>query len=325
MLSHRGVSVAPETYLVESFDKFLEYGGGRVSGGTTAESYDCYLHLLDLERDEVEHLVPVLDRRGNLSRVRRGPAANAKWWFVSTSAKAHWPGRSSVRAVLRNGRIEPLDEGLVRTLREAGEPASRADQQPNAQSQNAPRPQNGTLLSMQASAEGAVQFPQLSELQSYPFERQQPVPDVPQIYLMYSPLDHAGRVGSSGGNGQFRKHARPSSASPGGKFGPSWGWFEDMHRSTSTSRVGLADSMHRLGRSNFCWDAHRWGAERFVYYVLESGAHLAEASHRRCREQQFMDALRDQTDMEDYTGQAACSCGKHARARMYVRAKPRPR
>jgi hypothetical protein len=168
-----------------------------------------------------------------------------------------------------------------------------------------------------------VKFPKLAALRRYPFRRDETVPNVPQIYLMYSPLDHAGRVGSCDGNGQFKRHAKPSAPTPGGRWGPSWGWFEDMHLSAPPhGRKGMADSLSRLESSNFCWDAHRWGADRFVYYVLELVPHLTVAE-RRCLEQQYMDALRDQTDMEDYTGQAACTCGLHPAPRRYSRRKRR--
>ena len=158
-----------------------------------------------------------------------------------------------------------------------------------------------------------VKFPNLEDLKAYPFRREQSVPNVPQIYLMYSPLDRAGRVGSCGGNSQFRKHAKPSVATAGG----SWGWFEDMH-------LGRADSLHRLESSNFCWDAHHWGADRFVYYVLELVPHLSDAE-RLCLEQKYMDALRDQTDLEDYTGRSAHTCSLHPAPRKYWRRKTRPR
>src|SRR5579859_4988498 len=149
-------------------------------------------------------------------------------------------------------------------------------------------------------------FPDLATLRAWPFERDQPVPNVPQIYLMFSPLDNAGRVGSCGGNSQFKRHARPAVPTPGGRWGPSWGWFEDMHLSTPpVGRRGMADSLARLESSNFCWDAHRWGAGRFLHYVLELVPHMS-INERRCLEQRYMDALRDQTDLEDYTGQAAC-------------------
>src|SRR5207302_1333696 len=148
-------------------------------------------------------------------------------------------------------------------------------------------------------------------------------PNVPQIYLMYSSLDHAGRVGSCGGNSQFKRHARPAVATTRGSWGPSWGWFEDMHLSTPhDGRRGMADSLNRLASSNFCWDAHRWGARRFTYYILDLVPQLSVAE-RRCLEQQYMDALRDQTDLEDYTGQAACKCSRHPVARKYVRRRPR--
>ena len=114
-----------------------------------------------------------------------------------------------------------------------------------------------------------VDFPDLATLKAYPFERDQPVPKVRQIYLMYSRLDRAGRVGSCENDGQFWRCAKPRVATKGGKWGPSWGWFEDMRLSTPPDgRRGSADSLHRLASSNFCWDAHRWGADRFVYYVL---------------------------------------------------------
>lgn len=168
-------------------------------------------------------------------------------------------------------------------------------------------------------------FPDLGTLQAWPFERGQPVPNVPQIYLMYSPLDHAGRVGSCDGNSQFKRHAKPTVPTPGGRWGPSWGWFEDMHLSTPPgARRGMADSLARLGSSNFCWDAHRWGAARFFYYILDRVPQL-NVRERRCLEQQFMDALRDQTEMEDYSGQAACLCGAHPAPRKYWRMKPRSR
>ena len=170
-----------------------------------------------------------------------------------------------------------------------------------------------------------VNFPNLEALKAYPFRREQSVPNVPQIYLMYSPLDRAGRVGSCGGNTQFKRHAKPSVATTGGIWGPSWGWFEDMHLSTPPDgRKGMADSLHRLESSNFCWDAHRSGADRFVYYVLELVPHL-NVAERRCLEQAYMDALRDQTDLEDYTGQSACTCSLHAVPRRYLRRKTRPR
>ena len=170
-----------------------------------------------------------------------------------------------------------------------------------------------------------VTFPNIEMLKSYPFQRGQAVPNVPQIYLMYSPLDHAGRVGSCGGNSQFRRHARPRVATDGGQWGPSWGWFEDMHLSCAPNdRKGMADSLGRLQSSNFCWDAHQWGADRFLYYVLEIVSNLSVAECR-CREQLYMDALRDQTDMEDYTGQSACKCALHPFPRKYVRRANRPR
>ncbi len=172
-----------------------------------------------------------------------------------------------------------------------------------------------------------VNFPNLDALKAYPFRREQSVPNVPQIYLMYSPLDRAGRVGSCGGKAQFRKHAKPSVATPGGTGGPSWGWFEDMHLSTPPDgRKGIAEakSLRRLESSNFCWDAHRWGADRFVYYVLELVPHLT-AQQRLCLEQKYMDALRDQTDLEDYSGRRACTCSLHPARRKYVRRKTRPR
>ena len=134
---------------------------------------------------------------------------------------------------------------------------------------------------------------------------------------VYSPQDHAGRVGSCAGNSRFKGCAKRSVPTKGGKRGPSWGWFEDM-------RLGNADSLHRLESSNFCWDAHRWGADRFVYYVLELVPHLNVAD-RRCLEQKYMDALRDQTDLEDYTGQSACPCPLHPAPRKYWRRKTRPR
>jgi len=170
-----------------------------------------------------------------------------------------------------------------------------------------------------------VTFPDLRELKAYPFDRAQNVPNVPQIYLMYAPGERAGRVGSCHGNNQFKRHAMPAVPTPGGRKGPSYGWLEDMHLSTPDREVGSADSMRRIGGSNFCLDAHRLGARGFVYYVLEQGQHLADTQVRRCREQRYMDALRDQTDLEDYTGQAACSCGSHPAPRRYVRARQRNR
>jgi hypothetical protein len=169
-----------------------------------------------------------------------------------------------------------------------------------------------------------VNFPNLQALKAYPFRREQSVPNVPQIYLMYSPLDRAGRVGSCGGNNQFWRHAKPSVATTGRKWGPSWGWFEDMHLSTPPDgRKGNADSLNRLESSNFYWDAHHWGADRFVYYVLEKGSHLENQAARRCREQMYIDTLRDQTDLEDYAGRTECPCALHPARRNYVRRKPR--
>jgi hypothetical protein len=88
-------------------------------------------------------------------------------------------------------------------------------------------------------------------------------------------------------------------------------------------RQGTGDSMHRLQSSNFCWDANRWGPVRFTFYVLENGPDLQDQPVRLHVEQLYMDALRDQTDWEDYSGRPACSCGDHPAARKYVRRKPR--
>jgi hypothetical protein len=128
-------------------------------------------------------------------------------------------------------------------------------------------------------------FPSLEELRErgVPFSLNQLVPNVPQIYVMYGVQRQAGRVGSAEGNNQFRRHAGPS------------GWFQRM-------REGRDVAMTRIGGSNFCADAHRHGPGGFVYVVLEQGARLGDRSTRRCREQQWMDALRDQSTIEDLWG-----------------------
>ena len=160
-------------------------------------------------------------------------------------------------------------------------------------------------------------FPDLTKLRAFPFSKAEDVPNVPQIYAMVSLKDHAARVGSCAGNTQFKRHATP-------------GWFEEMHLENRLN----ADVAKNLNRacgptpSSFVWDARRHGAKRFTYVVLESGSHLGDRDERVHREQLYMDALRDQTDWEDYTGQAACSnarclLGGHPLARTYVRRKLR--
>jgi hypothetical protein len=170
---------------------------------------------------------------------------------------------------------------------------------------------------LEKSAPPALSFPDLTKLRAYPFLKAEDVPKVPQIYAMVSLKDHAARVGSCADNGQFRKHATP-------------GWLEDMHRENRRNANVAANLNRACGPtpSSFCWDARRHGAKRFVYVILESGSQLEDRAEREHREQLYMDALRDQTDWEDYTGRAACpnhKClqGGHPVARTYVRRKLR--
>jgi hypothetical protein len=139
------------------------------------------------------------------------------------------------------------------------------------------------------SGVASPRFPSTAELleRGIPFSLDQVVPNVPQIYVMYGLQRRAGRVGSAQGNNQFRRHAGPH------------GWFERM-------REGRDVAISRIGGSNFCADAHRQGAAGFIYVILEQGHHLADKATRRCHEQQWMDALRDDTDIEDYSYEAPC-------------------
>jgi hypothetical protein len=112
-----------------------------------------------------------------------------------------------------------------------------------------------TILSQQPGVTSRqLQFPGIAELlaRGMPFSLNRAVPNMPQIYVMYGIQRRAGRVGSAQGNNQFRRHAGPS------------GWFERM-------RNGNDVAMSRIARSNFCADAHRYGADGFVYVILEQG------------------------------------------------------
>ena len=81
------------TYLVESAAEQLIHHG-RACNGIPAEGYNFYLHLLDLQPDEVSNLVVIVNRYGRPITGRRAPTADSKWWFVYGSPKAFWPGRS---------------------------------------------------------------------------------------------------------------------------------------------------------------------------------------------------------------------------------------
>jgi hypothetical protein len=154
-----------------------------------------------------------------------------------------------------------------------------------------------------------IRFPTVVELRkrAFTFDHSEPVPNEPHIYVMYHPVRRAGRVGSAQGRNQFTRH------------GSANGWLEKQDANIS-----------RRSSSNFYYDAWQDGRAGFVYVILEQGWHLADRAFRKCREQEWMDALRDQTKLEDYSKEHPCrgeSCPygvAHPPPRPYHRRRPRP-
>jgi hypothetical protein len=93
----------------------LEHRGQR-SQGIRCEGYvtsePVFMHLLELTADEVGSLRILAGFKN-----RFAPSIHSAWWFAGKGAKAHWPGRTTVRSSLLAGRAEPVADHLVPRLR----------------------------------------------------------------------------------------------------------------------------------------------------------------------------------------------------------------